>query len=115
MEKRYAKNAVMGDDVMTKSIDSRKMRSYDIVSHTDSKVLQCTKSSFHMVLSIYSMDRERLCQNLIQKVPIMRNWPLMKIINASDRFVRKSFEPGQLIYDIGGPSDKVYFIYQGLV
>ena len=39
VEKRYAKNAVIGDDVMTKSIDSRKMRSYDIVSHTDSKVL----------------------------------------------------------------------------
>jgi len=39
-----------------------------------------------MVLSVHSMDRERLCQNLLQKVPILRNWPLMKILDTSEHF-----------------------------
>ena len=92
------------------SVDSRKYRGYTLVADTDCKVMIITKQSYNMVLSVYNMDRERNCQTLLQKVPIIRQWPLMKIIAFSEHFQKQSFEPGQIVYDLGDPTDTVYFV-----
>ena len=68
-----------------------------------------------MAHSVFEMDRERLCHNLLQKVPIMRNWPLTKIIEMSEHFKKKTFEPGENIYDLGDKVDNIYFIQDGRV
>ncbi len=78
-------------------------------------MLLLTKNAYLMAESIFEMDRERLSQTLLQKVPIMRNWPLTKIIDISEHFKVRTFEPGEVIYDIGDKSDHIYFINDGKV
>ena len=63
-----------------------------------------------MVLSVYKMDRERTCQKLLKKVPILREWSIKKVIETSEFFQKKFYEPGEIIYDIGDKSDNIYFI-----
>lgn len=61
------------------------------------------------------MDKESQTQNLLQRVPIIRDWGIMKIISLSEHFKKMSFEPGQVIFDIGDLSDTLYFIQSGQV
>lgn len=68
-----------------------------------------------MVLSIYKMDRERICQTLLQKVAILSNWSVKKVIEISEYFQMKTYQPGDVIYEIGDSSEHIYFIQSGLV
>ena len=53
---------MISDDVISKSLEARcYKRDFTVVSNEDSKVILCTKASFNMVLSVYKMDRERVC------------------------------------------------------
>ena len=41
----------------------------------------------------------------------MRTWPLTKITDMSEQFKKKSYKPGELIYDLGDKVDDIYFIF----
>lgn len=45
----------------------------------------------------------------------MRNWPLTKIVDVSEKIKRYSYEPGEIIYDLGSHSDGIYFVQAGKV
>ena len=45
----------------------------------------------------------------------MRDWPLTKIIDVSEHFHKKTFEPGQIIYDLCDKVDNIYFVQSGQV
>ena len=71
-----------------------KNRDFRIVSDTASKVLICSKASYMMVKRVQLMDKDRQSQALLKKVPILREWSLMKIINLCYEIERRSYEPG---------------------
>ena len=81
-----------------------------VKSNTDSKVLLLTKNQFYNGLEVFAMDRESLCHSLLQKVRIVKGWGLTKIVDLSPHFKKEVFEPGAIIYDVGSPSDNIYFI-----
>jgi len=43
-------------------------------------------------------------------VPILKDWPLVRINEMSEHFKKKMFEPGEKVYDLGDPSSNVYFV-----
>ena len=45
----------------------------------------------------------------------MRDWPLTKIVDISEHFKSISFEPGEVIYDLGSRSDAIYFVQEGQI
>ena len=52
---------------------------------------------------------------MIKKVPILREWSIKKVIETSEFFQKKFYEPGEFIYDIGDKSENIYFIQGGTV
>ena len=107
---------MISDEVIAKPLESRLYkRDFTVVSNENSKVLLCSRTGYNMVLSIYRMDRERICQKLLKKVPILCEWSIKKVIEVSEFFHKKSFEPGEIIYDIGDKTDNIYFIQSGSV
>ena len=89
---------------------SNKNRNFRVVSDTVSKVLICSKASYMMVKRVQMMDKDRQSQALLKKIPIIREWSLMKIINMCYEIEKHTYEPGSIVYDIGSPTDKIYFI-----
>ena len=89
---------------------TRKRRNYFVKSLSDAKVIHLSRNAFRTAKELYKLDVERLTHRLLQKVPVIRDWPLIKIVDISDRFTRKSYEPGEIIYNLGNTVDKVFFI-----
>lgn len=69
----------------------RKMRNFYVKANTSAKVMLLSRNAYSTTKGMYDLDRERLCHRLLQKVPIMRDWPLTKIVDVSDHIYRRSF------------------------
>ena len=114
--KRFWKDKVISDDTIGRPPEQRcYKRDFSLVANEDCKVLLCTRTGYNMVLSVYRMDKERICQKLLKKVPILRNWSIKKVIEVSEHFQKRQYEPGETIYDIGDRTDNIYFIKSGSV
>ena len=109
----FFRNQVVGSDVCGPVPKYRKFRNYCIKSKTDSQVMLITRNAFQTAKGFYDLDKERTCHRLLQKVPIMRDWPLTKIVDISEHFKSISFEPGEVIYDLGSKSDAIFFVQEG--
>ena len=66
-----------------------------------------------MLQSFIELEKQRICNLLLKKVPIIRNWSLVKIVKVSDIFKLHWFEPGDIIYDLEEPVDRIYFVNEG--
>ena len=78
------KNQTIGEDVTDELTGKRKVRNYYVKAHTPVKIMLLSRNAYSTTKGMYDMDRERLCHRLLQKVPIMREWPLTKIVDVSD-------------------------------
>lgn len=96
--------------MIDKPVDSFKIRNYSVVAETEVIVLSCTKSVFRSVTNVYNIDRERNCERMLKCAPILRDWAPEKKFAVTPHFKKQSFEPGELIYDLGSKSDNIYFI-----
>ena len=92
------------------------MRGFSLVAGKDPcKVLFLTKTNFSLAEKYYHMEKVRMSEKLLKRVPIMKEWNMVKRMGFAENLNKETYEPGQEIYGLSEKVDDVFFIKEGIV
>ena len=74
-----------------------------------------TKTNFSLAEKYYQMEKVRMCEKLLKRVPIMKEWNMVKRMGFSENLNKETYEPGQTVYGLSEKVDDIFFIREGVI
>ena len=95
---------------------TRRERDFSLVAGKEAcKVMFLSKTNFSLAEKYYHMEKVRTCERLLKRVPIMKEWSMVKRMGFSETLTKKTYEPGEQVYGLSEKVDDVFFIQDGVV
>ena len=97
------------------ALQTRENRSADIKANTSVKTLILYRQSYESALKDYKSDMLYQNEQVVRRSEFTKDWNLIKQVGLSQTGIQLIVPSGKLIYQIGDPSQCVYFLMNGQV